>query len=297
MNTSLRVLPLILLAVLHANLSAADRPGKAVALGGGPPLRTGTLLREKRELRVEAGKTKQEVGKATTEVTTHYLQTVHLMRRMIGNDAEEVQVREFVKECAHFMVGTAPPPDGATPSTLSSKTLRFRRKSGHWNYEMMQGTPTPAEAMSMAELAFAADLLDVLPACIGTGSRKLGETWQTAMDSPRGKAYGWIVPDQLESTLVAVEDKPDGPHATIAITGKFRMERPMNFNARMEITFSATVVRRLSDMIDVDTKATGRFLTVAAAIAEKSVSAKNETVILNYDYPFTLTRSLKIDPK
>jgi len=296
MNMSLGVLPLILLAVLHANLSAADRPGKAITLGGGPPLRTGTLVREKRELRIEAGKTKQEIGKEVTNVTTRYLQSVHLMRRMIGNEAEEVQVREFVKECAHFMMGTAPPPDG-NPSTLSSKNLRFRRKSGHWSYEMMQGSPTPEEAMSMAELAFAADLLEVIPTCIGTGSHKLGESWKTQMDSPRGKAYGWIAPDQLESTLVATEDKADGPHATIAINGKFRMERPMNFNARMEITFSATVVRRLTDMIDVDTKITGQFVAVAAAIADKSVSAKNETIILNYDYPFTLTRTLKIEPK
>ena len=71
----------------------------------------------------------------------------------------------------------------------------------------------------------------------------------------------------------------------------------MNFNARMEITFSATVVRRLTDMIDVDTKITGQFVAVAAAIADKSVSAKNETIILNYDYPFTLTRTLKVEPK
>lgn len=277
---------LVGLLAFTAALPAAERP---VVLGRPQSLRSGTLLREKREVRVETGKTKQETGANTTNATTRFIQRVNLVRRVLGSDAEEVQVRELVKECAHF-TGAPPPPNETTP--LLSKTLRARKKTGHWDYDLVQGSPTPEEAQSMADLAFAADLLELLPVCIGSGSHKPGDIWKTAIPAPRGKAYGWIVPDSLESTLIAVEDKVDGPHATVTIAGKFQMERPMNLNARMEITFSATVVRRLSDMLDVDTKATGQFVASA-----QSAGPNREKILLSYDYPFTLTRTLKIEPK
>ena len=274
------------LLALTTVLPAAER---SVALGRPQSLRSGTLLREKRELRVDAGKTKQESGANITNVTTRFIQRVNFVRRVLGPDAEEVQVRELTKECVHFT--GAPPPPSET-SALLSKTLRARKKTGHWDYDLVQGSPTPDEAQSMADLAFAADLLELLPSCIGSGSHKPGDTWKTETTAPRGKAYGWIVPDNLESTLIALEDRADGPHATIAIAGKLHMERPMNFNARMEITFSASVVRRLSDMLDVDTKANGQFVASA-----QSAGPNREKILLSYDYPFTLTRTLKIEPK
>jgi hypothetical protein len=144
----------------------------------------------------------------------------------------------------------------------------------------------------LEELAFASDLLEVLPVCIGTGSHKTGETWKTVLSAPRGNAYGWIVPDDFETTLVSVEDQPDGPHATFTIAGKFHMARPMNLNARMEVTFKATVVRRLSDMLDLDTKVTGQFVASA-----EGAGPNREKILLSYEYPFVLARSLKIEGK
>lgn len=292
MKTPWRWLILLGLTCSTGVVCAAAQPDKPVALGGGPPLRTGAKIREQSEVRVDVGKTRQEIGKDITEVGTHFVRRVHLMRRMIGGAAEEVEVREFYQDSCNF-VGPAPPPEAnELINTLGSKTLRARKKSGRWSYTMLQGTATLVDQKLIDEMGFTEDLLDILPACIGTGSRKVGDTWKTDMPAPRGKAYGWIVPESLESTLVSVEEKPDGPHATIAITGKFKMERPMNFNARMEITFTATVVRRLSDMLDLDTRITGRFLTVAASVTDKRVP-----ISLTYDFPFTITRTRKFEDK
>ena len=187
---------------------------------------------------------------------------------------------------------TPPSAPNETPHTLNSKTLRLRKKTGHWVFDLLQGTASPADQKMLDELSFTADLLEILPACIGNSSRKVGETWKTELPAPRGKAYGWIVAEKLESTLVAVEDKPAGAMATITINGKFKMERPLNVNARMEVTFSATVVRRLTDMLDVDTKITGLLDAVAAAVSDK-----REPINLFYNYPFTLTRTLKLEDK
>lgn len=291
MHAYLRALPLALLVVFQAVMPAADRPGQPVALSSNRALRPGTLIREKSEIRVELGKTRQEIGTDITNLNTNFLRRSNLVRRVIGADAEEVEVREFYQDSGHFM-GAAPTEPNPLPHMLNSKTLRVRKKSGRWDYNLLQGTASASDQKVLNEMAFTADLLELLPICIGTTPRKPGETWETKMNSPRGKAYGWIVPDHLESTLVAVDDQPDGPLATIAISGKFRMERPMAFNARMEVTFTATVVRRLSDMLDVDTKITGQFVTVAAAITDK-----RETINLSYDYPFTITRTLKLEPK
>lgn len=286
-----RVLPLTLLVVFQAALPAADRPGQPVALSSNRALRPGTLIREKSEIRVELGKTRQEIGTNITSLNTKFLRRVNLMRRVIGADAEEVEVREFYQDSGHFM-GAAPSEPNPLSHMLNAKTLRVRKTSGHWDYKLQQGTASASDQKLLNELAFIADLLELLPASMGTTPRKLGETWQTKLNVPRGKAYGWIVPDRLSSTLVTVDDQPDGPLATIAIDGKFRMERPMAFNARMEVTFTATVVRRLSDMLDVDTQITGQFVTVAT-----SVTDKRETINLSYDYPFTITRTLKLEPK
>jgi hypothetical protein len=289
MKTSWRLWILLGLACSAGAVSAVDRPGKPVVVGNTSAMRSGTLLREKREVRVEAGQTRQEIGTNITEATTRYVLRVNWVRRVMGVDAEEVKVRELMKECVHFS-GEPPPPNET--AALFSKTLRARKKNGHWDYELTPGKATPEEALLLGELAFAADLLEVLPVCIGTGSRKPGEVWKTVLAAPRGNAYGWIVPDGFETTLVSVEDKADGPHATFAITGKFHMARPMNLNARMEVTFKATVIRRLSDILDVDTKVTGQF--VAAA---QGAGPNREKILLSYDYPFTLTRTLKIEPK
>lgn len=280
---------LIWLTATTGGAHAAGRPDEAVEVGRGAAARNGVTLREKREVRVETGSTKQETGTNTVTATTRFVQRVNLVRRMLNADSEEVQVREFLKECVNF-TGPAPAPNETT--TLLGATLRARKKGGRWDYNLHQGRPTPEEAQSLADLAFAADLLEILPLGIGTGMRKPRDTWKIENPASGGKDRGFIILDSLETTFTALEVKPDGPHATFHVSGKFHMERPMNLNARMEVSFTATVVRRLSDMLDVETKATGQFLASAQA-----AGPKREKILLSYDYPFTLARTLQIERK
>jgi hypothetical protein len=102
MKTSWRLWILLGLACSAGAASAVDRPGKPVVVGNTSAMRSGTLLREKREVRVEAGRTRQEIGTNITEATTRYVLRVNWVRRVMGVDAEEVQVRELMKECVHF---------------------------------------------------------------------------------------------------------------------------------------------------------------------------------------------------
>lgn len=280
---------LIWLTVTAGMLHAADRPGEQAEVGNHATTRNGVTLREKREVRVQAGSTKQETGADVVAVITRYVQRVNLVRRLLNADSEELQVREFVKECMNF---TGQPPAPNENMALLGKTLRARKKGGHWDYNLHQGKPTADEGQSLADLAFAADLLEILPLSIGTGMRKPGDHWKVEPASSGGKDRGFIILESLETTFVSLEVKPDGPYATFTIEGKFHMERPMTLNARMEVSFTATVVRRLSDMLDVETKAAGKFLASAQA-----AGPKREKILLNYDYPFTLVRTQAVERK
>ena len=281
---------LIGLAVMAGMLHAADRPGETVEVGSHATMRSGVILREKREVRVEAGSTKQAIGTDVTTLTTRFVQRVNLVRRRLNADSEEVQVREFFKECVNF-TGQAPAPDETV--ALLGKTLSARKKSGRWDYNLHQGRPSAEEAQSLADLAFAADMLEILPLGIGTGMHKPGDTWKIE-PAPSGgiKDRGFILLDSLETTFVSLEVKPDGPYATFAIEGKFHVERPMTLNARMSVSFTATVVRRLSDMLDVETRASGQFLASAQA-----AGPKREKILLSYDYPFALVRTQAVERK
>ncbi len=280
---------LLWLTVTAGMLHAAGRPDEEVEVGNHTAVRNGVMLREKREVRVEAGDTRQETGAVVTTATTRYVQRVNLVRRLMNADSEEVQVREFLKECVHF-TGQAPAPNETAP--LLGTTLRVRKKGGHWDYNLHQGRAKPEEAQSLADLALAADLLEILPLGIGTGMRKVGEKWKIEVPSSGGRDHGVLVVDSLETTFVSMEVRADGPHATFGVAGKFHMERPMSLNARMEVSFSASVVRRLFDMLDVETKATGKFVASA-----QGAGPKREKILLNYDYPFTLVRTLAVERK
>lgn len=270
-------------------LHAADRSGDSVEVGGRAATRSGVTLREKRELRVVAGSTKQETGADVITATTRYVQRVNLVRRLLNVDSEELQVREFMKECVNF---TGPPPASNETVALLGKTLHARKKGGRWDYNLHQGRAIPEETQPLADLAFAADLLEVLPLGIGTGMRKPGEKWKIENSSTGGRDRGFVLLDSLETTFTSMEVKPDGAYATFALAGKFHMERPMGLNARMEVSFTATIVRRLSDMLDVETKASGQFTAVAHA-----AGPKREKILLSYDYPFTLVRTLQVESK
>lgn len=290
MHAALHPTHFIAAALLAFNLAAGQNATRPVVLNKNLPHRSGTELREKREIRVENGISKQVSPKETTAVSTRYVQRLNLVRRIAGAGVEEIRVAEFLIELAHFM-GPVPPPNEQS-SSLMSRMLRARKSGARWNYDLVQGKATPDERQTLDNLAFTAGLLDVLSLCIGNDPHKLGETWKTEIPAPRGKAAGFVVPKDISCTFVSLDEKSDGTHATIAITGGLSLEKPMGYNSHIEITFEATVIRRLSDMLDVDTKIKGTYALKGEANLVGIGKAQ-----LDFNYPFTLTRTLKIEPK
>lgn len=279
---------LLLLPLLP--LSAADSSAKAVLLNKGMPLRSGTVVREKRHILVERGRSKQVNATGNSDVSTRYSQRLNLVHTSGNPGLEQLRVSDFMCEWSHFN-GATPPPN-EQPSPLTAKTLRARKTGARWDYDLAQGKPTPEERTTLDQLAMAASLLDQLSVCIGNASHKVGETWKTEIPAPRGKAVGYIVMKNIQCTLVGVEEKPDGPHASITITGQLSIERPMNFGAHVDITFEASLVRRLTDMLDVDTKIKG----IYTLKGEANIVGAGKTQ-LDFEYPYTLLRSLKIEEK
>jgi len=96
----------------------------------------------------------------------------------------------------------------------------------------------------------------------------------------------------IQCTLVSIDDKPDGAHAKLTITGQLGRERPMNFNSHVEITFETALVRRLTDMLDVDAQIKGTYTLKG----EANIAGAGKTQ-LDFEYPYTLARTLKIEPK
>jgi len=264
--------------------------GQSVVLNKNLPLRANTVVREKREIRVDNGRSKQVNAKETTEVSTRYVQILQFVRRIAGAGTEEVRVAELLSEYVHVMGPLPPPNEQASP--LMSKTLRVRKSGARWDYDLAQGKPTPEERQTLDHLAFTASLLDVIPLSLGNDARKPGDTWKSTIPAPRGKAAGFIVPKDINCVFVSLDQKPDGPHAVINLTGGLSLERPLGYNSHIEITFEATVVRRLADMIDVDTKIKGSYVLKG----EANIAGIGKTD-LDFNYPFTLTRTLKIEDK
>ncbi|MFN0078428.1 MAG: hypothetical protein ACKVY0_18380 [Prosthecobacter sp.] len=290
MYTALHPARFFATVLLACNLAAGQNAARPVVLNKNLPLRSGTELREKREIRVENGRSKQVSAKETTAVSTRYVQRLNLVRRIAGAGTEEIRVAEFLTELMHF-TGPVPPPNEQA-SSLMTKMLRARKSAGRWSYDLVQGKPTPDERQMLDNLAYTAGLLDVLSLCIGSDAHKLGETWKTAIPAPRGKATGFVVPKDISCTFASIEDQPDGTLATIAITGSLSLERPMGYNSHVEITFEAVVVRRLTDMLDVDTKIKGTYTLKGEANLIGIGKAQ-----LDFNYPYTLTRTLKLEPK
>lgn len=270
-------------------LSAMDSPAsKPVLLNKGLPLRSGTLVREKRDILVERGRSRQVSATETSDVSTRYTQRLNLVHKTGGPGMEELRVADLMCEWSHFTGPTPPPNEQASP--LASKTLRARKTGARWDYDLSQGKPAPEERAGLDQLAMAASLLDLLSVCIGQAPRKVGESWKTEIPAPRGKAVGHIVMKDIQCTLIGVEERPDGAHASITLTGQLSIERPMNLSSHVDIIFEASLTRRLTDMLDVDTRITGTYtLKGEANIAGKGKSQ------LTFEYPYTLTRTLKIE--
>lgn len=276
---------LFLLCLAAVQLNAADRSGP-VDLSSPSGLRSGTLLREKREVRAQEGRGRMQQSNASNSFSCRFLQKVNLVRRLLGSDSEEVQVREMVCELVNY--NGVPPPPAEQASTLGGKTLRLRKTGGSWKATMTGGKPSAEEQKFMNDLAFTQLLLEIPDACLLNQTRKPGETWKTSLNDSGGKAYGAAVARDIDCTLVSVQEDL----ATVHLAGSFSMERPMGFLSRIEVTFDVTLVRRLSDMLNLDTKITGSLKHVGLV---NDLNGKQAELTL--ELPYTLTRSLSVERK
>ncbi len=275
---------LVLLSLATVHLIAADRSGGPVDLSSPSSPRSGVQLREKREVRVQEGKGHMQMSKSANDFLCRFVQRVNLVRRSLGNDTEEVQVREMVCELINYN-GTAPLPS-EQPSPLVGKTLRLQKPGGRWKYAMIGGKPTVEQQKFLNDLAFTTLLLEIPDVCLTNQTRKAGETWKISLNEAKGRLYGAAVAKDIECALVAVDAHPDGALATVHLTGSFSMERPMGYLSSIEVTFDITLVRRLSDMLDVDTKISGNFKNTSFVNDQDGKPAQ-----LILELPYTLVRT------
>ncbi len=284
------MLRLLLLLLIAPHLNAAESASGPVDLGTPSSLRTGILLREKREVRVQEGKGRMQKSNSANDFFCRFVQRVNLVRRLLGNDTEEVQVREMVCELINYNGPAPQPAEQAGP--LMGKTLRLRKSDGRWKCAMVGGKPTAEQQKFLNDLAFTRLLLEIPEACLLNQTRKAGETWKVSLNESGGKDYGAVVAKDIECTLATVDERPDGPLATVHMVGNFTMERPMNYLSRIEVAFDISLVRRLSDMVDVNTKITGSLKNVAQV---NDANGKAAQLIL--ELPYTLVRTQAIERK
>jgi hypothetical protein len=283
------ILPLLFMA----DLSAADA-GKPVVVNQNLARRRGTVLREQLLIAVERGTTRVEAKSGNRELATLWRHRYTLVRRIQGGGAEEVDVRDHACATGLFPPG-APPPVVEQRGPLVNKTLRARRRAVGWEYLPKEGKAAPAELSCLLDLGFLNGVLEIIPAALGTRPRKPGEGWKETIPAPRGKAHGLAVFKDVEAALGSIEQRPDGPHARLFISGSFTMQRPMGYNAAVESTFAITLVRRLSDMLDVEMKITGVFKNSYEVNYQASEGAVAERATFRQELPYTLTRSLQIE--
>ena len=280
------LLPLL----ISVHLSAAETPGGPVELGAPTSLRTGTLLREKREVRVQEGKGRMQKSNSANDFFCRFVQSVNLVRRVLGPDTEEVQVREMVCELVNY---NGPAPQLAEQAgPLMGKTLRLRKSDGRWKYALVGEKPSAEQQKFLNDLAFTRLLLEIPEACLINQTRKAGESWKVSINESTGKNFGAVVAKDIECTLAAIDERPDGSHATVHLAGSFTMERPMNYLSRIEVAFDITLVRRLSDMLDVSTKISGSLKNTAQV---NDADGKAAQLIL--ELPYTLVRTQAIERK
>ncbi|MCX6852664.1 MAG: hypothetical protein NTY98_27560 [Verrucomicrobia bacterium] len=287
MHAPLRLLLFLLISV---HLNAADASGGPVDLDAPSSLRTGTLLREKREVRVQEGKGRMQKSSSANDFFCRFVQRVNLVRRLLGTDTEEVQVREMVCELINYNGPAPQPAEQAGP--LMGKTLRLRKSDGKWKCALVGGKPTAEQQKFLNDLAFTRLLLEIPEACLHNQTHKTGETWKVSINESSGKDYGAVVAKDIECTLAAVDERPDGKLATVHLVGNFTMERPMNYLSRIEVAFDITLVRRLSDMLDVNTKITGSLKNIAQVN-----DAEGKAAQLTLELPYTLVRTQAIERK
>lgn len=275
--------------ILTAGLSAQQV--KPVAIAGKTAPRNGTVLREKREILVEKGTfTLQRASGDQRSLATRWMQRYQMVRRIQGAGAEEVEMREHVFAQSQFPLNGTPSNAGESRGELNSTTLLARQRSGGWTYELKGQKATERQNAALLDLQFFANMMEIVPAALGSQTRRPGETWKPSIPTPRGKAYGQPVFKNVEVTFGSIEERQDGPHAKLFIAGSFTMERPMNMLASIDISFGISLTRRLTDMLDVETEISGTFKNRLQA----GFSDGTAGIVLN-DYPYVVKRTISIE--
>lgn len=279
---------LLLLLGLSAPVWAAS-PEKPVVLHGKSTLRSGTVLREKREVMVASG-TVTIQGTEKQVISMRWMQRHNLVRRLQGTAAEEIEVRDHATEEAQFPPGGPQPESAVERGPLMSKTLLARRLTNGWDFRLAQGKPTADETDALLKLAFFSGILEIIPAALGTQPRKPGESWKPDLPAPRGKANGIAIFKDVEVGFGSIEQRVDGPHARVFISGSFTVQRPLGYLASAQATFGIALTRRLSDLVDVETTIKGTFKDEFPVRLDNGGSGS-----IAHDFPYVVTRSIEIE--
>lgn len=279
---------LLLLLGLSIPVWAAP-PEKPVVLQGRSTLRAGTVLRENREVMVSNG-TMTIQGAAKRVIGMRWMQRHSLVRRVQGTTAEEIEVRDHSVEVAQFAAGGQQPGSAIQGGPLMGKKLLARRLTSGWDFRMAQGKPTVDENDALLKMAFFSGILEIIPTAIGTQPRRPGESWKPDLPAPRGKSNGIAIFKDVEVGFGSIEQRPDGPHAHLFISGSFTVQRPMGFVASAQATFGIALTRRLSDFVDVETTIKGTFKDEFAVRLDNGAGGT-----FAHDFPYVVTRSIQIE--
>ena len=279
---------LLLLLGLSVPLVGAP-PEKPVILNGKNSLRAGTVLREKREVMVANGTMTVQAAQKQV-IGMRWMQRHTLVRRLQGNSAEEVEVRDHSVEEARFKPGGPQPGSAIQKGPLMGKKLLARRLTSGWDFRPAQGKPTVEENDALLKLAFFSAILEVIPAALGTQSHRPGESWKPDLPMPRGKANGIAIFKDVEVGFGSIEERPDGPHAHLFISGSFTVQRPLGYLATAQATFGIALTRRLSDQVDVETTIKGTFKDECPVRFDKGGDGS-----IAHEFPYVVTRSIEIE--
>ena len=146
------------------------------------------------------------------------------------------------------------------------------------------------ETDALLKLSFFSAILEVIPAALGTQSHRPGESWKPDLPMPRGKANGVAIFKDVEVGFGSIEERPDGPHARVFISGSFTVQRPLGYLATAQATFGIALTRRLSDLVDVETTIKGTFKDEYPVRLEKGGSGS-----IAHEFPYVVTRSIEIE--
>jgi hypothetical protein len=280
---------LLLGALSLASLPAATPERKMRADIAAAPLRAGTVLLEERVLQMNEGEHKVESAKGVQSLAARYHQRVNLRRRVQGAENEDVMVEDHAEDLAVYFAN--PPAISEKPGILVRQHLHARKRLGVWMYEPQDRKPENTLNSALIKLSWLTTLMDLLPAGIGSQQRNIGETWKTEFPAPRGKVKSVPVLTDYECTLEAVEDVRGESHARISVRGTLKVEQP-TFAGSSSATFTATILRRLKDKLDVETTVNGSFGFTGPVTAEENTPAT-----LKLTLPYTIRRTLRIEPR